>query len=434
MKSNLENVSNLEKKLKVEVPVQMVNDEFSRAYKHLQKQVNIKGFRKGKAPIDTIRTMYADKIKGDVVQNIVQTAYVTALKEHALIPVSMPQIDFEDIKEGAPFTFTANFEIRPDVTVKKKSGFKVEREKLTIDEAKIDATIDNIRQSNAAFESIKDNRPLANGDFAMIDFEGFINGEPLENGSAKGHQLEIGANQFIPGFEEGLVGMNKGESREVSIKFPDDYHVETLKGQPVTFKVTLHDIKTKAIPEMNEELLKKINQPSVEELRTSIRKEMEEGEKTRIETETRDALLKQFVEANPIEVPKSMLEEQRKSLVDDFQNRLKQQGFTDENFGEYQDKWSQDFDKTAEFMVKSALLIDKMADEDKLRATDEDVEVKLDEMAVKWGVDKAKIKQFYGQKDGINRLKYQITEDKVYQNLLSNSSVEEVTKKDKPKT
>jgi trigger factor len=428
MKTNLENVSNLEKKLKIEVPPQTVNDEFSRAFKYLQREANIKGFRKGKAPIATIKTMYADKVKSDVVQNIIQATYWNALKEHKLIPVSMPSIDFEEIKEDSPFTFTANFEIRPEIKIQKKSGFKVEKEKLSVSDERIDSVVENVRQSNAVFQTVTDARPLANKDFAIIDFEGFVGGTPLENGSAKGHQLEIGANQFIPGFEEALVGMNVGEQKEISLKFPADYHVETLKDQPVTFKVTLNEIKQKALPELNEEFFKKIGQTDLNSLREQIKKEMEESDGQRIEQELRDKVMRLFVDANPVEAPKSLLEEQRKALVADFQNRLKSQGFNDENFEEYQQKWNDDFDKTAEFMVKSAFLIDKLAEEEKLMATDADLEEKFDEMAKKFNMEKEKIKAFYKEKDGIQRMSYQITEDKVFKYILNGSTVEEVEK------
>jgi trigger factor len=432
MKTSLESISNLEKKLSIEVPPQLVNDEFNKAYQYLQKKVDIKGYRKGKAPMNTIRTIYADKVKSDVVQNIVQTTYFNALKEHNLTPINMPSIDFQDIKEDAPFNFTANFEIRPDIQVKNKSGFKVQKEKLNIDDKRVSEAVDNMRQNHANFESITEDRPLAEGDFAIIDFEGIVNGAPLENGSAKGHQLEIGSKQFIPGFEEALIGAKKGDEREVSIKFPDDYHVENLKGAPVVFKTTLQDIKRKVLPEVNEEFAKKLGNDSVEDLKTKVREEMENSEKKRIDTEMRDTLMKSFVEANPVEVPKSLFDEQRKALVADFQNRLKSQGFNDDNFNEYQDKWNEDFDKTATFMVQSAFLIDKIAEDEKLRATDADVDAKFAEMAKQWGMDKDRIMSFYKEKQGgLEQMKYQITEDKVFEYLLKNSSVEEI---DKPKT
>lgn len=429
MKTSLESISNLEKKLNIEVPTQLVKDEFTKAYEYLQRKVDIKGFRKGKAPMATIRSIYADKVKGDVVQNIVQTTYFNALKEHNLTPISMPAIDFKEISEEAPFNFTANFEIRPEIQIKNKGGFKVQKEKLVIDDKRINDVIDNMRQNHATFETVTEERALKEGDTAVIDFEGIVNGAPLENGSAKGHQLEIGSKQFIPGFEEALVGAKKGESREVSIKFPDDYHVENLKGQPVVFKTTLQDIKQKVVPAVNEEFLKKLGKESLDDLKKSVREEMEMSEKKRIETEMRDTLMKTFVEANPVEVPKSLFDEQRKALVNDFQSRMKSQGFNDDNFNEYQDKWNEDFDKTATFMVQSAFLIDKIAEDEKLRATDADVDEKFSEMAKQWGMDKDRIKSFYKEKQGgLDQMKYQITEDKVFDFLLKNSSVEEVVK------
>lgn len=429
MKSTLEDISNLEKQLKIEVPGDKVKEEFLKAYKYLQKEVDMKGFRKGKAPIAKIKAIYGDRIKSDVAQNIVQDTYWNALQEHNLTPVSMPSIDFGELSEDESFNFTATFEIRPEVKINKKSGFQVEKEKLDISEERINGVIDNIRQSHATYEPVKLIRPLKEGDFAMIDFEGYVDDKPLENGSAKDHMLEIGANQFIPGFEEALIGMQKDETKSISLRFPEDYHVQELKGKPVVFKVSLKDIKTKQLPELNEEFLKKIDQSSIDELKNQIKQEVEQSEKRRIESETRDQLIKAFVDANPVEVPKALFEEQRKALVNDFQNRLKQQGFSDENFQEYQDKWNEDFDKTATFMVQSAFLIDQLSDEENLKATNADVDNKIEEMAKQVGMEKEKVAAFYKEKNGLSKLEYQITEDKVYDYLLKNSTITEVEKK-----
>lgn len=426
MKTNLESITNLEKKLSIEVPTHLVNEEFGKAFKYLQKEVNIKGFRKGKAPLETIRSVYGDKIKNDVVQNIVQTTYFNALKEHKLTPVSMPKIDFNDIKEDAPFSFTANFEIRPEVKVAKKSGFKVQQEKVEVTDAEINDSLENIRKNQATFETVNEVRAVKNGDFAMIDFAGMIDNAPLENGAAKDHMLEIGSNQFIPGFEEGVVGMKKGDTKDITISFPADYHVESLRAKPVTFKVDLKEIKTKVLPEFTEEVLKKVNATSLDDLKKNIRTELETTKKNASSSNLRDAVIKAFVDANPVEVPKTLLEEQRNALVEDFKNRLKSQGMNDTDFSEYQNKWGSDFDTTAKFMVQSAFLVDQLSEEENLRATDKDVDAKFTEMAAKWGMEKEQIKKFYSERDGIQKLKYQITEDNVYNFLLKNSQVEEV--------
>jgi trigger factor len=221
--------------------------------------------------------------------------------------------------------------------------------------------------------------------------------------------------------------MNVGEQKEVPLKFPADYHVENLKDQPVTFKVTLTEIKTKALPELNEEFFKKIGQADLKSLQEQIRKEMEESDSQKIEQDLRDQVMKMFVDANPVEAPKALLEEQRKALVADFENRLKSQGLSDENFAEYQAKWNDDFDKTAEFMVKSAFLIDKLAEEEKLHATDADMEEKFEDMAKRFGMEKEKIKSFYKEKEGLQKMSYQITEDKVFKYILDGCTVNEVT-------
>lgn len=429
MKTNVESVSNLGRKLHVEVPSKRVNEEFQKAYKYLQTQVNIKGFRKGKAPINTIKTMYADRVKGDVAQNLVQDAYVSALKEHKLTPVSMPQIDFSEITEDKDFSFTADFEIRPETNIVKKEGFQLEKEKIMVSEDHIKTALENIQNSNSTFESISEDRALKNGDFSVIDFEGFIDGAPLENGAAKGHQLEIGSNSFIPGFEEGLVGMKKGESREVQVTFPAEYHAEQLRSKPVNFKVTLHDIKAKKLPEFDAELLQRIGQESLETLKEQIKKDYESNENMRVEKELRDSLFKKFVEANPVETPQSLVEEQKKALVEDFKNRMKSQGFSDDGFDEYEQKWNDDFKQQAEFMVKSAFLIDKLAEMENLHASDADVEKKFDEMAKQWNLDKEKIKSYYLQNNSFSKLSYQITEDNVFQYLLNKSNVKEVEPK-----
>lgn len=428
MKSTLENISNLEKKLNIEIPMDQVNDEFLKAYKYLQKEVDLKGFRKGKAPIDRIRSIYQERVSSDVQQNVIQTGFTEAIKEHSLNPVSAPKIDSPQLQEDASFAFSVQFEIRPEVSIKTKSGFTVEKEKLQISDERVDETIKNIQENQATYEPVKLIRPLKEGDFAMIDFEGFVDDKPLDNGSAKGHMLEIGANQFIPGFEEALVGMQKDEEKSVALKFPEDYHVDELKAKPVIFKVKLNDIKTKTLPELNEEFFKKIQQDSLEGLKKQIREDIEKSEGQRIDTELKDKVMKAFVEANPVEVPQTLFQEQRQALVTDFQNRLKQQGFTDDNFDEYQKKWNTDFDETASFMVQAAFLVEQLAEDENLKATAKDIDAKIEEMAQQVGMEKEKIMAFYQENNRLGQMQYQITEENVYKHLLAQSTVNEVEK------
>ena len=431
MKSVVENLSNLEKKITVEVPLETVKAEFLQAYKYLQKNVELKGFRKGKAPIETIRKMYADKIQGDVAQNLVQNAYVEALKENDLTPIGMPNLDFGQASEEAAFSFTAQFEVQPEIEIKKTEGLKVQKEKLVIEDEQLEKTMDQIREGNTKLEDVKLIREAQEGDVAVFDFDGFIDDKPLEGGSAKDHNLEIGSKQFIPGFEEGLIGLKPGDNKSIHLSFPEDYHVENLKGKKVVFKVAMKGLKKKVLPDWNDaEFLKSLGDyNSLDDFKAKLKENLSLNEEERIKKDLKTRLFKELIKENPFETPQTLLNEQRKMLVEDFRGRLKQQGFTEKDFAEYQKKWDSDFDDTAAFMVQSALIIQKLAKDNDLIATNSDLDAKYQEMADQMGMPVEEVKQFYGsQPNNAANLQFQITEDRVFDFLLAKAEVEEVDK------
>lgn len=427
MKSNVEKVSNLSRKLKIEVPAAAVQTAFQRVFNGIQKEVTIKGFRKGKAPIATIKTMYGDRVKQDVVQELVQKHYATALEEHKLEPISYPEFEFTDPTEEKDFAFSANFDVRPEIVLKKYEGLEVEKEKMEFDEKKVEAVLENIRSSRATFESITDDRAAKMGDTAVVDFEGFMGGAPLENGSGKSHHLELGAKQFIEGFEDGIVGMKKGENKTISLKFPDPYHAPELAGKPVEFKVNLVDIKAKSLPELNEEFLKSLGGPTdLEALKKSIREDLEGTEAKRVEDGFKNRVLKTLVKENPVEVPPSLLKEQKASLVEDFKKRMSEQGMAENEFASYVEKWDGDFEKTASEMIQSSFLVDAIAKKHDLFAKKEDLDTKFKEYAAQTGIEESRIKEFYGKSEQASRLSYQITEEKVLGLLTKTVKVKEV--------
>ncbi|NCN41841.1 trigger factor [bacterium] len=430
MKATLDKLDGLSRKLNVEVPTEKVNDAFGKVYKVLQKNANIKGFRKGKAPIATIKSLYEDRVQSDVAQELVQEGYAAALQEHELNPIGYPQVSIQKLSENQPFTFSAEFEVRPDVVVKKFEGLKVEREKLVISDDQVEQILKNIQQNQAETVAVLEDRPLKKGDIAEIDFKGSMNGELLPNGAAEGHLLEIGSNQFIPGFEESIEGMKVGETKTVNLKFPDEYHEKSLAGKPVDFEVKLHGIKKKSLPPIDDALAKKIgDHESLELLKEAIREDIKEGEMKRIKEEERNSLLKALAEANPIDVPKSLVEDQKKALIDDFKKRLGQQGFGEKEFAEYKSKWEEDFQKTAEFMVQSTFLLDKLSNDLNLNAGQEDFEKKMEEYSKQTGLDVNKVKEFYGDAQRKSQLMFQITEEKVIEHLISKADVKEVEPK-----
>lgn len=429
MKSSLENTSTLERKLNIEVAAAEVQAAFNKALKGVQKEVTIKGFRKGKAPLQTVLSVYGERLKQDVIQDIIQTNYVSALREHSLDPVSYPTIEFDPLEDEKDFSFTAEFEVRPEIKTVKYEGLKVKKERFEVNEKSVDSVLEEIRSNRAEAVPVLDDRAAEKGDIAVIDFKGFIDGQELENGAAEGHELELGSNTFIPGFEDGVIGMRVGVTAPVKAQFPEDYHAAHLGGKSVEFQVTLKGLKKKQLPELNDEFAKGLGSyDSLEALKKSIQEDQEKREAKRINDDLRNRLMRSLVEANPVPVPKSLMTEQKKALIEDFEKRMQQQGMSQEAFEDYKQKWDGDFEQTASYMIQSSFLIDQLATAHNLRATTADIDLKLQEYAKTTGIEMTRLHEFYGDADRKSRLSYQITEEKVLDFLLSKAKVEEVSR------
>jgi trigger factor len=414
MKSNLQKVSSLERRLQIEIPATMVAAAFDRVFKQVQKQAHLKGFRPGKAPIATIKTVYGDRVKQDVVQDLIEKHYSEALKEHSVFPINYPEFEFDVPTEGQDFAFSASFEVRPEIEVKKYEGLEVKKEAYKFDEAKVEAVLTNIRSSRASQVPVLEDRAAQNGDIAILNFDGMVDGKPLEGGKGTDYPLELGTKSFIDGFEEGVVGMKVGAEKTLHLKFPTPYSAKELEGKAVDFKVVLNKLMKKELPELNDEFLKSIGATeTVEQLKETIKKDLEQTEMKRIEQDLKNNILKALVKANPIEVPPSMVRDQKKALVDDMKQKMLDQGMSDAEFVDYTSKWESDFNTTAQEMVQAGFLIDAIAEKEKLRCTPEDIDAKVTEYAGQTGLEEAKIREFYAKPEQQNRLNYSITEDKV---------------------
>jgi trigger factor len=428
MKSSLEKISGLERKISIVVPPEVVNSTFDKAYKGIQNQVNIPGFRKGKAPMPVIKQKYKGHVISDVVNDLVKDAYLKALIEHALDPVSYPQISFDNVEENKPFQFSATVEIRPKIELKKTSGLKVQKEKLNVDETQVNEILKNLQDSKTTHaDSMK--TTLEKGDIAMIDFEGFIEGQPLAGGKGENYPLEIGSNQFIPGFEEQLVGMNVGGSAKVRVKFPDDYHATDIAGKPVEFDVKLHKIQSKQTPELNDEFARTVGTyDNLDALKKNIRESIEKREQTRINEDFRKRLLKVLVKENKFDVPKSQVSEQRENLLNDMKNRMQNQGISESELKTYEGKWASELDEAALFMIESGYLVNELAKLKDIKVTDEDRNTKLRAYAEESGISFEQLSQFYKKDDSQSRLDYQIVEEKVLDAIANDCKVELVEK------
>lgn len=431
MKSSVEKMDGLFRRVKVEIPAQAVNSAFDRVYKGIQKKANIKGFRPGKAPLSTVKSLYGQQVQGDVLNDLLNEGYQNALDEHDLTPIGQPQIQIGEFGQDKDLSFSAEFEVRPEVNLKKYEGLKVEKEKFVLDEAQVDQVLENIRKAQAEQVPVFEDRPAQEGDVAIVDFEGFIDGQPLPNGKGENHPLELGANQFIEGFEEGVVGMRAGTSKDIELKFPEDYHAKDIAGKPVTFKVTLKELKKKSLPELNDELAKKAGPfDSLEALKEAIRQDITENEEKRIQDDLKNRILRELVKNNPVEVPTTLKDQQKQMIIEDVRQRLSQQGMGPEEFEDYKTKWDSDFEDSANFMIQSTFLVDTIAEKENLKVSLRDVEQRIQEYAEKTGIDINRLNEYYKDSDRKSRMAFQMTEEAVVKFLVDKADLKEVDKKD----
>lgn len=434
MKTNIEKVGTLGRKLNVTVPANVVSDTFFKMFKGIQKQASIKGFRQGKAPISTIKSIYGDRVKQDVIQELVQKHYYQAIQAEKMDPISYPEFEFDPVEENQDFSFTANFDVKPEVVLKKYEGLEIEREKLELPDNKVNEILENIRNSRATLVDVLEDRPAQNGDTAIVDFDGSVDGKPLEGGKGMDHNLELGSHSFIDGFEEGIVGMKVGAEKTLHLSFPTPYHAKELEGKPVEFKVVLKGLKKKSLPELNDEFVAQMmagsqavdSAKTLAGLKETIKQDVEQTEKKRIENDFKNRLLRKLVELNPVDVPPSMLVDQKAALVEDMKKKMVDQGLTDDQFVEYSQRWDKDFEKTASEMIQSGFIVDAIAKTHNLNATDEDLSNKFDEYVKQTGIDLARIKEFYGRPEQTSRLTYMITEEKVIDFLMKSAHIKEV--------
>ncbi len=426
MNVKVEDISAVKKQLSFEVPASRVDEEIEAAYKKLSKTAKVKGFRQGKVPRAVLERHYAPSVEGQVLERLVSDSYLNALKQENIVPVSGPEItDGGTLEKGKPYNFSAQVEVQPEVKPTDYLGLNLKKETFTEDETTVDARLEEMRLGSARLE-IADRDEAQSGDTVTIDFEGFVDGAPFDNGAASDHALELGSNTFIPGFEEQLAGMKRGEEKEIEVTFPLDYGKKHLAGQDATFKVKLKEIKEKILPELNDDFAAQVGMATLGDLREKVREVYASQEHSRIEQEFRDHLIDQLIEKNPFEVPEGMIQRQLDFMLDNLRNRMQSQGISLEAMGMTPDSFKQIYRKTAANQVKGSLLLEAIADKESIRVDESEIEEKLEEIAEKNNASKEMVANFYADESRKSGLVGQLTEEKVIHFLTGRATIEMV--------
>jgi len=382
--------NNNEVKLEITVEAEKFDSAIKTVFNKNAKYFNIPGFRKGKAPFHIVEKTYGSQIfYEDAFNEVAGPAYEEALKEKEIEAVSKPEIDLVQIEKGKDLIFTAVVATKPEVTLGKYKGIQIKKIEYNVSDEDIEHELGHMAEKNARLVSVED-RPVESGDITVIDFEGFVDGVAFDGGKAENHELTIGSNTFIPGFEDQIIGMKLEEEREINVKFPEEYFSANLAGKDAMFKVKLHEIKKKEMPEINDELAKDISEfDTIEELKNSIKEKQEEQNKSRAKYETEDAVIKAVCEEAKVEIPAGMIEMEIDHMAQDIETRLSYQGMKLEQYLQMMNKTMEDFrnenKEQAENSIKSRLVLEAVGKEAAIEVTDEEVSSKIKEMAENYG-------------------------------------------------
>ncbi len=420
---NTENTNEL--KLTFNVPAETFDEGMKKVYAKTAKYFNIKGFRKGKAPMALVEKTYGPEIfYEDTFNEIVPEIFEKEVEENKLEVVSKPQIDIVQMGKGKELIFTAVVQVKPEVKLGKYKGISLKKVEYKVTDEDINNELNNMANKNSRLVSIE-NEPVAEKDIAVIDFEGFVDGVAFEGGKAENHELEIGSKTFIPGFEDQIIGMKIEDEKDINVKFPEEYFSAELAGKDATFKVKLHEIKRKELPELDDEFAKDVSEfDTLEELKNSIKEKLETENANKEKYETEENAIKTVCDATDIEIPSGMIETEVDNMMKDVETRLSYQGLNLKQYlqmvGKSEEDMRKEFEEQAKVSVKSRLVLDAIVKAEKIEASEEEIEEKIKEMAENYGRNADELKN---NQHLINYIKENMVAEKAIKFVVDNAKI-----------
>ncbi len=388
-------------KLTIEVPAQELEDAIEKAYQKNKGRIQIPGFRKGKVPRKMIEQMYGKSFfYEDAANALIPEAYEKAVEECEETIVSSPKIDVTQIEAGKPFIFTAEVALKPEVTLGKYKGVEVPKADLTVTDEEVEADLNQQRENNSRMVTVE--RAVENGDTAVIDFEGFVDGEAFQGGKGENYSLVIGSHSFIDNFEEQLIGKSAGEDVEVNVTFPEQYQSAELAGKPALFKVSVKEVKEKQLPELDDEFASDVSDfDTLAEYREDIKKKLGEKKEQDAKNAKEDAAIEAVIAEAQMEIPEAMVETQQRQMLDDFAQRLQMQGMSLELYTQYTGQTPQamldSVKPQALKRIQSRLVLEAVAAAEKIEASKEDFENEINKMAENYKMEADKVKEIMGE-------------------------------------
>ncbi len=412
--------------LKITVSDEAFKEAIKKAYLKNRGRFNIPGFRKGKAPQKVIELQYGVGVfYDDAINEAFPVEYEKAVEELGLEPVGRPDVDIETLEIGQPVIFTVDVIVKPEVVLGAYDSMEVEKVSSEVTDEEVDAEMEKSREMNARMVSTEEE--AKNGDTAMIDYEGFVGDKAFEGGKGENHPLELGSNQFIPGFEEQLVGCKAGEEKEIKVTFPDDYHSDELAGAEATFNVLVKEVKRKELPEFDDEFAKDISEfDTLEELKADTRIKMEGEAEKRAKSEIRNKVIEKAVSMAEIDLPEVMVENEIDSMIKDFGYQLRYQGLDLDKYYEITQSEEKDLreqmKEDAEKKARTGLTIEAISKKEAIEASEEDLEAEMEKIAEQYKMELDKVKMTYGG-ENLDYLKESIVSRKTIDLLVEKTKL-----------
>ena len=409
MSVKVENLEHNMAKLTIEVSADEVEKALQTAYNKQKKNISVPGFRKGKVPRAMIEKMYgAGVFYEEAANTLLQDSYPAAVDESGVDVVSRPSIEVVQIEKGQPFIYTAEVAVKPEVELGKYMGVTVTKIDTTVTDEEVDAALEQERQQSSRTVDVTD-RAVADGDIAVIDFEGFVDGEAFEGGKGDNYSLEIGSHSFVDTFEEQLVGKNIGDDVEVNVTFPENYQAADLAGKPAVFKVKINEIKAKELPELDDEFAADKGHDTLAEYKEEVKKNLVEKKEEEAKRTKEDEAIQKIIDKSKMDIPEAMVKTQCETMVEEFAQRIAQSGLTMEQYMQFSgitvDQLMEQVKPEATTRIQSSLVLEAIVKAENIEVSDEEMDAEIEKMAKNYGMEADKLKEYMGdaQKDSMKR-------------------------------
>jgi len=421
MKAEVANVSEVERRVTVELDAEQVTNSIDKAYKNLQKKARLPGFRPGKAPLSILEKHFKAQIEEEVTNELVQKSFPEVMEQQNLKPVSMPKVENGVLAKGTAFSYTVAIEIKPTIDVKDYTGLKIERLQPEATDEDVNEELERSRASYADMREIN-GRPTQTDDHIIFDLEGFIGEETYMGGKKTDYFLELGKDMLLPGFDEHMIGLNPGDTKEFSLEIAADYGDTQVAGKTITFKVDLKTIKEKVLPELTDDFAKDVGEyENLDQLKEAARASISERKKKESGNKVREQISAALIEKNSFTVPQGMIEMQAQNMLQEIQRMFQQQGLDINEMGQDQAQMLENYKEPAERQVRSALLLEAVAEKENIKAEDDDFEKQYEELAALYNEKLETIKANIGK----DRLESQVMERKTIEFILSSAEITE---------